>query len=140
VHEAAFMRFGEGPAHLNEDRHHAAGRLRTVEPHEVLEIDAIEVFHRVVEDAVGRASVVVDGYGVRMTQLRGQLHLPLEPHEIQLTGPVRRQQLDGGRTPQHRVAGPIDHAHAAGADPALERILAQAPHSSGLGTQAEDHA
>ncbi len=106
--------------------------------HQLLEVDAVEVLHRVIEHAVGRAAVVVDRDRVRMTELRGHLHLALEALEVRLARAIRRQQLDRGRPAQHRVAGAVDDAHAAGADLLLERVLAEPPRPRRLGTQAED--
>ena len=75
------MRFVQRAADLIEDGNDAARRLRAVLADELLEVDAVEVLHRVVEHAVRRAAVVVDGHGVRVAQLRGDLHFALEPHE-----------------------------------------------------------
>ena len=47
---------------------------------QVTERDPGQVLHRVVEDALGRAAVVVDRHRVRVGQLAGGLHLALESH------------------------------------------------------------
>ena len=61
----------------------ARRRLRAVRSHELLEIDAAaEILHRVVEDAVGAAAVVVHRDGVRVRELAHVLHLALEAIEV----------------------------------------------------------
>ena len=47
------MRLGQRAAHLPEDVHDPAGGLRAVLRDQLLEVEAVEVLHRVVEDAVG---------------------------------------------------------------------------------------
>src|SRR5207247_566841 len=51
MHEAAEVCLVERSAHLHEDVDHSADWLRTELPDELIEIDAVEIFHRVVEHA-----------------------------------------------------------------------------------------
>ena len=77
------VRLAERAAHLREDLRDAAAAAAARAADEVLEIDAAaEVLHRVVEDAVGAAAVVVDRDGVRVRELAHVLHLALEPLEV----------------------------------------------------------
>ena len=138
VDETPFVRFDQCPAHLVEDREHPPTGLCAVQPDEIFEIDAVEILHGVIEDAVRRAPVVVDRDRVRMAQLRSDLHLALESHEACLTRAIGRQQLDGRRPPQHGVAGAVDDPHAPGADLALERVLSELPHARRFRPQTED--
>ena len=116
------------------------GLLRPLSPHELFEVEPLEILHRVVEDAGRRAPVVEDGDGAGMAEARSQLHLALKPPDAVLAGFFRREQLDGGRTSKHRVAGAIDNAHPALANLLLEGVLAQALDFVRLGAQAEDDA
>ena len=133
------MRLGERLAHLQEDVDDAAGRQRPVLAHESLEVDAVEILHHVVERALRRAAVVVDGDGVRIGEPRGQLRLALEAPKVPLPRLPGRQQLDRGRPPQHLVLGAIDDAHAALADLLEEPVLAEAPRASHRAAQVERH-
>jgi hypothetical protein len=60
VDQAHVVRLGQRAADLLEDVGNAGGRLRPVDVHQLLQVDAVQVLHRVVEHAVGRAAVVED--------------------------------------------------------------------------------
>jgi hypothetical protein len=122
VDEPDAVRLAERLADLAQDVDDAAGMHRTVAADELLEVDSVQELHRVVEEPVRRAPVVVDRDRVRRRQLRGHLDLPLEPREVHLAGALRRQDLDRGRTAQQRVPRAIDRPHAALADLLDERV------------------
>ena len=90
--------------------------LRAVALDERLQVDAVEVFHRVIEDAFGRAAVVVDRDGVRVVELAGDLHFALEALDRRLVDFVDVEHLDGRRAAEHGVMALVDDAHAAGAE------------------------
>jgi hypothetical protein len=72
------------------------------------------VSHHEVELAVAGLVDLVDGADVRMIQGRRSLGLVKESLLRRVVaGQVRRQELDGDLTPQARVSGRIDDAHAA---------------------------
>ncbi len=48
------VRLGERAADLQRKVDHAARRQRTVDAHQTIEVDAVDVLHRVVEDALDR--------------------------------------------------------------------------------------
>ena len=73
-----------------------------------------------------------------MAELRGELHLALEAGQALRPRLVRPQQLDRGRAAQHGVLGAVDHAHAALAEPFLERVLAEVARLAHLAAQAVD--
>jgi hypothetical protein len=85
----------------------ARRRLRAVLAHQRVEVGAVEVLDRVVEDPVRRAPVVEDRDRVGVREPRGELDLALEALERGRPRPVGPQQLDRGRPPQHRVAGAV---------------------------------
>ena len=65
----------------------------------------------------------VDGADVRMIQRREDAGLAPEPrHPFGIGGEVRRQDLDGHLTTEHRVRGTIDLAHAADAEQRFHAI------------------
>ena len=134
--EADRVRLFERAAYLPEDVHHAGRRLRSVLLDEALQRHAVEVLHRVVEDAVRRAAVVVDRDGVRVREARGDLHLALEA----LCGMPRapREQLDGGGAAEHRVARAIDDPHGAFPDLVLEHVLPELHRLADLELQSVD--
>ena len=84
VEEPALVRFPERSRHLRQDADDPPGRLCAVAPHQLFEVDAVEILHRVIEDAVRRAPVVVDRDRVRMSELRGELHFALEAAQVRL--------------------------------------------------------
>jgi hypothetical protein len=140
VHEAHAVRLRQRARHLPQDVHDAAGVLRTELAHERLEIDPIQVLHRVVEDAVRGTSVVEHGHRVRVAELGGELDLALEAGQALRARFVRPQQLDRGRAAQHGVLGAVDHPHAALAELFLEGVLAELARRAHLPAQAVDHA
>ena len=82
--------------------------------------------HRVVEDALLGAAVVVDRDRARMREGGGQLHLPLEAGEGSLAGNSGRQQLDRRRPAQQRVARFVHDTHGSAPEPPDERVRADA--------------
>ena len=116
VDQAGRVRLGERAARLAQQVHDAARHDRAVELDQLAEVDAAQQLHRVVEDAVGRAAVVVDRDRARVRQARGQLHLALEARERALALGPGREQLDRRRPAQQRVARLPHDAHRAVAE------------------------
>ncbi len=120
--EANAVGFDQRLADLHKDADHSPIGLRAVADGELLEVDPVEVLHGVVEDPLRRPAVVEDRDGVRVSKLAGELDLALEPGDRPLIGLLGFEKLDGGRPAQHGMLGPVDDAHAALADLALERV------------------
>ena len=133
------VRLRERAADLSQDVNDAPRRQCAVASNELLEIDAVEELHRVIEHAVRRPPVVVNRHGVRVREHRGELYFPLEALKIHYARPGGRRQLDGGRAPQHRVARPIDHTHRALADLLVEGVLPETPRALRLTAQPVHH-
>ena len=91
MHEAQRMGFVQRAADLLQNVDHARHRLRAVPLDERLQVDAVEILHRVVEHAFGRAAVVVDRHRVRIVELAGDLHFALEALDRRLRSPCRRR-------------------------------------------------
>jgi hypothetical protein len=131
--------FVQRAADLPEDLRDAAARLRSVLADELLKIDsAAEVLHRVIEDAVVAAAVVVDGDRVRMGELTHRLHLAFEAREDLGTDAIGEHLFDRRRSPQHHVMREVDDAHATFTDLAIERVLAELLRGLDLLAQAVD--
>ena len=103
----------------------AAFRLRAESGHQLVEVQATQEFHDVIEDAFGRVAVIVNLDRVGMRELAAQDHFALESLDGQGVGAIGQQQFDGGIATEQRVTGAIDDAHAALADFFLEGILAE---------------
>src|SRR5688572_1059598 len=70
--------FGERCANLAQQKENARLRLRAVAFHKGLQVEAVQQFHYVIENAVVGDAVIVKGHGVwRMERSRG-LSLELE--------------------------------------------------------------
>ena len=65
------MRFFEGAASLPQDVNGAAGRAGAGERHHVVQVEAVEVIHGMVEPAVFGAAEFLDGDGVGVGTPRG---------------------------------------------------------------------
>ena len=78
----------------------------------------------VAQDEVERAVVVarrVHRDDVRVVDGGGHLPLALEARaELRIGRPVGGQELQRDRPPEAELGGPVDHAHAAAADHALD--------------------
>ena len=90
------MRFAERLGHLPENVPHARGRLCAVGGHHAFERRAVDELHGVVEDAIGRSTIVEDRDRVGVRQPCRQLHFTLEPQQLGVGRALGRQQLDGG--------------------------------------------
>ena len=60
---------------------------------EALEVEAVEVLHDVVEDAVGRAPVVEDRDRVRVGEAARELHFALEARQVGLARAILDSSL-----------------------------------------------
>ena len=127
------------PANLVQEEQRARRLHRSVDAHELRQRAAGDELHRVVEEAVRRPAVVVHGDRVRVREPRRRAHLALEaPHRL-LVDHVGLEELHRGGPLQHRVARLVDHADAAFADLADERVPAEPAHLVGGLAQAVDH-
>ena len=80
--------------------------------------------------------VVIDLNGVGVRELAGQADFAFKTRHRGGIRAARQQQFDGGVPAQQRMAGAIDHAHAALADFFLHRVLAQLLQFQFSGVQA----
>ena len=138
--ETDIVRLGEGAADLAQDVDDSRRRLRAVRPHELFQVQPVQVLHRVVEHPLRRPGVVENRDRARVAQAGRQLHLALEPADGVLTGHLRSQHLDRGGPTEHGVAGSIDDPHTAFSELAFERVLAQPTDLVDRRTQPEDDA
>jgi hypothetical protein len=77
---------------------------------------AVEVFHHQ-EIGVGFATDIVEDADVRVVECRDRARFLLESaSSVRIGCCAVRQHLDGDGSPQSRVVGPVDLAHAALAD------------------------
>ena len=125
MNQAHAVRFRQRAADLEQDMDDAALGLRAELPHELVEVDAAQVLHRVIEQPVGRASVVIDRDGVGVGKLAGDLDFVLEARDVRLVGHVRAQQLDGHRAAQQRMPCAVHHAVGPAPDLLHQHVLAQ---------------
>ena len=126
------MRLGERAADLAQEVDHPRVGAGTEAGHEPLEIDPLQILHRVIERPALAAPVVVDGDGVRVGQKRRHLDLALEALDRQTVALVGAEQLERGGAPKQSVPRQVDLAHRAAAETPLEDVLAELPHL-GLG-------
>ena len=110
---------------------------RPVEVHELLQVEAAQKLHGVVEDAVRRAPVVVDRNRARVRQARRQLDLALETGERPFALGTGSEQLHRGRPPEQRVPRLPDDAHGPVPEPSHQTVR---PHLLSLALQAQDDA
>ena len=125
VDQADAMGLGERAADLAQDVDDAALGLGAELAHQLVEVDAAQVFHGEIEQALRGAAVVIDGDGVGMGELAGHLDLVLEAGGVGLVGQVGAEQLDGDRAAQQGMAGAVNHAVGAAADFLHEDVLAE---------------
>ena len=78
VHQSFAVSFVERTTDLQQQMDHSGLRLWSCLIHEGFQIDAIKEFHGVVEHTFRSASVIIDGNGVGIIQLAGDLHFTFE--------------------------------------------------------------
>ena len=78
VDEADAMRLGQRAANLAQDVDDAPLGLGAELPHQLVEVDAAQVFHGEIEQALRGVPVVIDRDRVGMGELAGHLDLVLE--------------------------------------------------------------
>ena len=78
VNQPQIMRLGQRIADLHEDMNDPAFRQMTATRRQVMEIEAAQIFHGIIENAVGRVAVIIDLNRVRMRELAGQADFALE--------------------------------------------------------------
>jgi hypothetical protein len=125
--QADRVRLGQCLSDLNQNVTHARWRQRAAKTHELLQVDAIEELHRVVEDTLFGSTVVVDGDGVGMCEPCGEPHLARETLQRALADLLLAEQLDRGGPSKECVAGAVDDAHPTLAQPLLQHVLPELP-------------
>jgi hypothetical protein len=125
VHEPDTVGLGQGGADLLQEVHDPCLRLRTLVLDQAVQRDPGQVLHRVIEDALFRAPVIVDGDRVGMAQRARELHLALEAGQRFRARDLGADELDRRGPPQEGVTGAVDRPHPALADLVLQRVLPQ---------------
>ena len=110
------MRLGERARDLPEDVEDAPLGLRAAPGHEVVERDALDGLHGVVEDAVLVASAVVHRDRVRVREPARGPRLALEARDRLARRGRGADELHRRRPPEEPVPRPVDGAHPALAD------------------------
>ena len=132
---------------LGEKLDGAPGGHRAEARDQCLEVEPLEVLHRVVEVAVGGDSGVIHLNRVWRAQRGGGLCFALEAqqdaaHRVSVGSLdlVFADQFDGSRPGQRPVAGPPHFAHAAAADQLVQVVKCVAPEFvGGLEVAADQH-
>ena len=119
------MGFEQRAAKLVEDFCNPAFRLRTISIDEVLEIDPIEVLHRIVKNSLGGPSIIVDGDGVWIVEIAGDLDFLFEAVDGCLIDSLDIQELDRTLPAQHRMMPSVDGSHRSFAELDIEAILSE---------------
>jgi hypothetical protein len=120
---AGRVRLGEPVGNPGEQLDRAAPVAALVASHPVLERAVLDDLGHEVVAAVVLADVV-NGQDVRMIERRRELRLAFEA-SARVGVELRRNELDCDRTLQPRVGCPIDDAHAAGAEPAVDAVRSE---------------
>ena len=123
VDDAAGMRGVEGVGDLDPELEHAVERQRPARDL-VLQRAAVEQFHDDELLALVLADVV-DRADVRVVERRGDARLAAEPFErLGVGGEIGGQELQRDLAAETNVLGAVDHAHAAGAEPLEDLVMA----------------
>jgi hypothetical protein len=84
---------------------------------QVVQAQAREILHDVVESAVLGVAIVIDLHRVRVGQGGGGLHFALEaPQGPRVAGPLGPDQFDGARPAEEQVLGQVHLPHPARAE------------------------
>ena len=126
MEDAGAMGLVEGVGNLSADAQRLIEGKRALRPLEAGgERLALEILHHQVVD-VAVAADVVHHADVRMGERGHGARLALESQpSLGIRGEILRQDLDGDRPIEPRVAGLVDLAHAAGAERRLKLIRAE---------------
>ncbi|MEJ2312066.1 MAG: hypothetical protein P8Y11_06725 [Gemmatimonadales bacterium] len=126
VDDPARMGFGQGAQRLAQDVGDARRGQRPEALHELLEVHARQVLHRVVERVVRRSAVVEDRDRVGVREAGRELDLLLEALERSLLiHPVAADDLHGRRSAHERMVRHVNLAHTADADLAIDDVVAE---------------
>ena len=125
MHETHRVGFEQRAAKLVEDFCDPAFGLRTISIDEVLEIDPIEVLHRIIKDSLRGPSVVIDCDGVWVVEIAGDLDFLFEAVDGCLIDPLDIQELDRTLPAQHRMMPSVDGSHRSFAKLDIEAILSE---------------
>ncbi len=119
------MGFEQRPADLQQNMNGPGLGLSPVIVDQLLQVDAVEVFHHIVEHSLGSATVIVDRDCVGVVLLAGDLDLSFEPSDRGVVHFVGVQRPDRGGTAQHRVVAFVHDSHRAFAEFLIQCVLAQ---------------
>src|SRR5262249_52486554 len=126
VDQSDVVRLLQRGAHLTKKIDCALRWKRSVSPYELLEREAFEIFHDVVEDLVLGMAIVKDLNRVRVSERRGQPHLSLEPLQLlRVRCTFRSNELHRTWPAEQEVLRQVNLAHAARAQSLLQHILAE---------------
>ena len=103
---------------------------------DVLKACAVEELHRVVEQTLGSAAVVVDRDGVRVLERRRELHFAPKEVVHLAAAELGPQELHRRGALEHAVGRVIDDAHRAFTELVLELVLAEASDAAHFAPQA----
>ena len=128
------MRLGERVADLPEEVDDAPRRKRSEAADDLLEREAFEKLHHVIERAVVRASEVVELDGVRRPERGRRLRLALETrhHLAPRRVGAAAHELDRRVAREHAVLGAPHFAHAAVPEQSDEPVAPELPRAAGL--------
>ena len=115
VHEPTGVRGVECGGDLPEDAERPAKRELPLAHEQRLQVAALDVGHRDVEEPVLLAGIE-DRDDAGMVERRSQLRLAQEPLAVVALAERGGEQLQRGRASEPHVLGPVDDAHAAAAE------------------------
>jgi hypothetical protein len=122
MHQPAFVRGVERARHLLDELECSRRYERAFGMQQRLQVGALDVAHRDVEQAVDLARLV-DGDDVRVIEGGGELRLAQEAQAKALVlREAGRQELQRNLPLQPRIVGQIDDAHAPMAEHALDAV------------------
>ena len=75
MNQSQRVRLGQRIADLREDMDHPAFGQRPKTLHQVVQVQAAQIFHGIVKNAAGRVAVIINLNGVGMRELAGQADL-----------------------------------------------------------------
>ena len=125
MHQSRLVGFGQRTANLLEDIDDSGLGQSTVPSDQITQVDAVQIFHGIIENSIRGMTVIEDLNGIRMHQAASLLHFLLEPLDCLGVGLVRRQQLDGRIPAQQRMGSSVNGSHSPFADLFRQRVLPQ---------------
>jgi hypothetical protein len=138
VDQARRVRLGQRAADLLEDVLDDTRRLRARAIDQLLQIDAVEILHCIIEDAVRAATIVVDRDRVRVRERARQAHFALETGSVLRSRFTQGQELQRSAAAQESVPRFEHHAHSALADLPDQGVLSELGGLAYATAKAED--